>query len=269
MSIVVSAVAATALASGVLIASAATITASTTAHLGALKLRASANTSATITNTQNRDNTEIQNRITALNALLARVNAMVKVSTSTKAGLATEVQTEITNLNSLKAQIDADTSTTSLKTDSQSITGDYRIYMLVIPQGAITALADRVETIVGMMNTLGTKFQARISADQSADDNVTSVQATYSDYTAKVSDAETQAEAAVSETASLTPDQGNATVAASNTAALKDARSKLKTASADLATARKDAETMVSDLKALGGGSATTTAAVSASTTSQ
>jgi hypothetical protein len=70
-----------------------------------------------------------------------------------------------------------------------------------------------------------------------------------SDITAKLSDATTQANAALSETTSLMPDLGDATVSASNTTALKDARSKIKTATGDLTSTRKDFTTVVQALK--------------------
>jgi len=107
----------------------------------------------------------------------------------------------------------------------QSITKSYRTYMLVLPQARIAAASDRALTIVAQMQELDTKLQARIAADSSA---TAAVQSAYSDMQAKIADASTQANLAVSTTASLTPDNGNATIAASNTAALKAAETTLR-----------------------------------------
>jgi hypothetical protein len=83
--------------------------------------------------------------------------------------------------------------------------------------------------------------------------------------TAKVTDANTQASAAVSEIANLEPDNGNTTIAASNTAALKDARSKIGVATKDLVAARADIATIVKGVKGTGPKpTATTTASASA-----
>jgi hypothetical protein len=198
-----------------------------------------------------RSDTAITQRINSLNALVTRVNSMQKLSDTEKSTLATSLQNEVSQLTTLKATIDADTVATTLKTDMQSITKSYRIYMLVLPQASIAAASDRVLTIVGLMNGVETKLATRISQVPSTA-NITSIQSAMSDITAKLSDATTQASAAVSETASLVPDQGNTITVTSNTAALKDARSKIKTATADLTAARKDFATVVQGIKALG-----------------
>ena len=196
-----------------------------------------------------RSDAEITQRTNSLNTLLTRINAMQKLSAAEKNTLATSLQNEVTQLTTLKTTIDADTVASKLKTDMQSITKSYRIYMLVLPQANIAAASDRVLTIAGLMTGVQTKVSARIGQITNPP---ASVAAAMSDITAKLADATTQANAAVSETSSLIPDQGNATTAASNTAALKDARSKIKTATADLTSARKDFATIVQAIKGLG-----------------
>ena len=88
-------------------------------------------------------------------------------------------------MNNLMAKITSDeNSTSSLKVDIQSITGSYRIFALIIPQGAIDDAADRVMTIVSDMTAIGTKLQTRISAlGSSASASITSALA---DYNAKI-----------------------------------------------------------------------------------
>jgi chromosome segregation ATPase len=195
-------------------------------------------------NIVSRADQEIARRITALNALSARINAMQKVSANDKSSLSSTIQSQISDMNSLQAKIMADeNSTSSLKADIKSITGSYRIFALVIPQGAIEAAADRVMTIVSDMTTIGAKLQTRVTAlGGSASATITSALA---DFNAKVADANTQAQAAVSEVAGLTPDQGVQAQMQANTSALKDARSKIQAAQKDLVAARNDAETMV------------------------
>ena len=204
---------------------------------------------------------EITRRTNALNALNTRINAMVRVPASDKSSLSATIQSQLTAMTTLQGQVTADaSSSTALKADMQTMTQDYRIFILVIPQGAIEAASDRVLTIASDTTTLAGKLQARITTDQNAGDNVSAEQASLTDLNVKVSDAGVQAQAAITEVASLSPDQGNTTVQQSNTAALKDARSKIQTAQQDLRTARQDAGSIVKGLLSLGNpGQATTT----------
>ncbi|MBU6370502.1 MAG: hypothetical protein KGH93_02015 [Patescibacteria group bacterium] len=207
--------------------------------------------------------TEITNRINSLNNLIAKVNAMAKVSSSDKASITATIQAEINAMTSLKAKVDADTGTTTLRTDLKSITGDYRVYALVEPQIAILAAADRINQIVSLMTTVETKINARIAALQSAGIDVSAFASTTADISAKLGDAGVQSSAAVSATASLTPDQGNATVAASNAAALKTGRADIKAGNADLQAVRRDMEAAIIGIRKItprGGLHATTTA---------
>jgi hypothetical protein len=199
-----------------------------------------------------KSDTAITKRLTSLATLNTKVQALKNVSATEKTNISNNIQTNISGLTSLKAKIDADTDVTVAATDAKTITGSYRIYALVIPQGYIASSADRVDTIDGLMTTLSAKLQSRITAAQSAGKNVTSLQASLTDLNAKVADSNTQAATAQSGVASLTPDQGNKTVLASNTAALKASRADIKTASADLKTARQDAKTIVDGVKSDG-----------------
>jgi hypothetical protein len=220
------------------------VTAAATANVSVGSTTVSASTQAKITTAISRADQEITRRVTLLTQLNTNVQAMVKVSATEKSAIATEVQTEISSLTSLKATIDAETSITSLRTDIQSITKDYRIFMLVIPQGRIEVAADKIETVVSDYSTLSTTLQARIAAAPAGTDT-TQVNAWLSDMNTQTASANAQAEAAVSLVANLQPDQGNATIQASNTAALKSAAADIKTALADLKTARTDAGDIV------------------------
>jgi hypothetical protein len=193
-------------------------------------------------------NTDISARITALNGLNTRVSEFKNVPATEKANISAEVQTNISGLTTLQTKLDADTDVTTAATDAKSIFGSFRIYALVIPQGYITAASDRVETITGMLSAIGTKLQARITADQSAGKDVTAMQASLADLNAKIADANTNAQSAQSSIAGLTPDQGNMTIFASNTASLKAARAQIKVSTSDLVSARADAQSIINSL---------------------
>jgi hypothetical protein len=205
-------------------------------------------------------NTEIAARITDLNKLSTQVAAIKNESATEKANISAQVQTNITGLTALQAKIDADTDLSVARTDEGTIFTTFRIYALIVPRGYLMASADRITTIDGLMSSLGTQIQARITADQSAGKNVSAVSAALSDMQAKVADASTQSQSIQNGVGSLMPDQGNTTVAASNRAALVSARGNSKTATADLKTARTDITTMLQDLKSLGSVSTTASA---------
>jgi hypothetical protein len=213
---------------------------------------------ASITTLQSHGDAEIASRLSDLASLSARIGEMKNVSASDKASLQATINAETSGLTTLKASIDADTVLATLKTDVESITKDYRIYMLIIPQGRIEAVVDRTATIDADFNALAPKLEARITAD-----NNNSVAANaYSDMQAKVSDASAQSSAALTEVASLSPDQGNTTIEASNTASLKDAAAKLKTSTADLKAARVDLTTILNAVKGTGSTSVTASSSV-------
>lgn len=217
-----------------------------------------------IANAQDRADREIARRIDALNALIVRVNAMQKISADQKAALAASIQNQISTLNDLKAQIAADVqaqSTSSLKTDLQSILKAYRIFMLVIPQGAIEAAADRIVNVAGSMTTLSAQLQTRITAANASGTDISASQSLLADMNAKITDANTKTTAAVTEVGSLTPDNGDQAKMQANLTALKDARSKIQAAQQDLVAARQDAIKIIKNLKI----AANATAGVSAS----
>lgn len=209
-----------------------------------------ANQAARLTKIITRSDKEITARITALNNLSSRIQAMKNVSATEKNSVSNEVQTNIAGLTTLKVKIDADTDVVTATADEKSVFGTFRIYALVVPQGYIESSVDRIDTISGMMTTIAGKLQARITEAQSAGKDVTALNTALGDLNARVADAKVQAQTAQSGVANLVPDNGNTTQAASNHTALVAARANIKTATSDFQTARKDANTIAQALKA-------------------
>lgn len=228
----------------------ANITASTTAE------------TARIARAKDKAAQEIDRRIEALTSLMTRIDAMNKVSDTLKANLKTNVQTQIDGFTALKAKIEADTDLATLKTDIKSITESYRIYMLVLPQGRISAASDRMATIINMMASTGTKLQARINAAAQAGNDTTAVAAALADLGTQLTSAQTHAQTAINTVAPLVPDNGDKTVIESNKAALEKARQELKAGQAAIVAGRKDIATILKGLKGM-------KAAASASSTTQ
>jgi chromosome segregation ATPase len=223
------------------------VTATTPAGSATVQMSATAMTAA-----KTRAHSELQRRIDSLNSVNTRIQGLQQVTATFKQSLQNAVQTQISAFQALDAKIQADTDAATLKTDVQSITQSYRVYALVLPQIRMAAAADRAIAIVAMMQTLGTKLNARIQAAATAGANVTALQTALNDLATKISDANTQAQASVTTTASLAPDNGDTTKMASNTAALKQGRANLTTVAADLKAARADVATITKGLKAIG-----------------
>ena len=224
---------------------------STTTRINALRAKV-----ASTTNTQAiskliaQSDKEITQRIDSLNALITRVQQMKKVVGTEQTNIVSQIQSVITSLNTLKTKIDADTDTATLRTDLQTITKDYRVYMLILPQTQIIAASDRIDTIDSDFSAIVSKLQTRITEAQTAGKDVSSLQTIITDVQNKISDAQTQAQNAVSTVVSLTPDQGVQTTAQANTSALKQARADIKTATTDLQTAKNDAENILKGIQA-------------------
>ena len=196
----------------------------------------SARAQTRMSDAQARGDAEITARIASLNTLTTRISQMRHLTADEKSAISATISGDIATLTTLKTSIDSDTSSTTLAADLQSITKGERIYLLVEPQVTILAAADRAESIGAMFATLSTKIEARLTATPNA-----SASTLLADLNAKVADSNVQATAALSETASLTPDNGNASIQASNTATIKDARGKIQAAQKDLRAAQQDA----------------------------
>ncbi|HYF13272.1 MAG TPA: hypothetical protein VD928_03175 [Candidatus Paceibacterota bacterium] len=202
---------------------------------------------------------EIDRRIAALTDLNTRVGQMTKVSAELKQNLVLNTQNQITTLNNLKTQITNETDGAALKTQVQSITTDYRVYALVLPQTRIAAAADREATLINMLAEIGSKLQARLTAAQQAGANVSAYAQPLSDMGTRLGSAQTHAQAALTGAAQLTPDGGDAAKIKANTDALKKANAEIKAAQQDLIAARKAADTIIKGLKTLQAGASATT----------
>lgn len=165
-----------------------------------------------LTNQHTRADQEIERRISALNNLINRINAMVKVTDSQKSTLTGQVQAIITNLQTLKTKIDADTDASTLQADKKTIVTDYRIFVFMMPKVTIMAHADRILELAALL-------QAKSPS---------------SDAVAKINDAITHANAAISTVSALDPSGWPG-----NKASMVSARQSLKTALTDLKDAWK------------------------------
>lgn len=210
--------------------------------------RGTADGAALMANAKVRATQEIDRRTNALTQQLERINAMTRVSAEVKTSLTAQTESQLQALAALKAKIDADASATTLKADVQSIAKSYRVFAVVMPQSAITAAVDRINTIADLMTTMGTKFSARIAEASAQGKDTAAASTALADYTAKIADAKVKAAAALTLSVNLKPDNGDAALMASNKTAIGQARADIKAAQESLIAARKNINTMVNAL---------------------
>lgn len=230
----------------------ANVNASVTAQAPGAQLRVHASSTlsaAFVATAKSRADKELDRRVAALNGLITRINAMTRVSADFKAQVTANLQNQISALNTLKANIDAETDDATLKSDVQSIVSSYRVFALVLPQANLAAAADRAIDVATMESALGAKLKARIDTAAAAGADVSALNTALADLATQVTSASNSAQAAVSVSLNLQPDQGDKTVQASNTKALQEARGDIQSAHKALVQGRKDIETIMQGLK--------------------
>ncbi len=196
-----------------------------------------------------RCDTEITARLTSLSRALTRLNSMQKLSADQKQQYTSTVQSNISGLTSLKTKCDADTDAATLQADTKSIVTSYRIYLEFIPQTALLAASDRLNSIVDQFTILTTKLQTRISDAQSQGNNVTSLQSDLADMQTKIADVKTQTATISSQIGLLQPSNVNTDAAGTKTD-FQTGRTALQTAQSDVRAALADARLIVSSLLA-------------------
>ena len=194
-----------------------------------------------MTNWKNRANLEISARINSLNGLVIRIQEFKKLSDSSKTTLIGQVQSEIQTMQTLLQKIQIETDQATLKTDLQSITKSFRVYLLFIPKIQILSAADRIDEIGDNMTNLINKLQAK---------NVT--QAALADANAKIADAKVHSQKARDLVLPLQPDNGDQEIFDTNKTTLKQARDEIKAGNVDLKVAMEDLRTIVKTLKPTG-----------------
>lgn len=186
----------------------------------------------------------IQLRVDNLNTFIDRVNANTYVTADQKSGLVSDAQTNITGLQALKTKIQGDTDAKTARADVKSIYTDFRIYLLVLPRDHGELWLYDGQYAHGQMLSKESDIQSAIDKAKAAGADVTTAQAKFDDYKAKVDDANTQLSAAQGLIPSLTLANYPAT-----TDTLKMLKADLQAAHLDLKTARQDLKDIIASLK--------------------
>lgn len=206
---------------------------------------------------EDKTSSAIDKRIEALTKLKERLSNLKLIDAAVLANITAGIDAQIAKLEALKTQIASGTASTTLKAEVKNL----KTFSIVEPKAHIAAGASRINAVVTQMTTFADKLQARINAAKTAGTDTSAAEAALADMKTQLADAKAKADAAVSGTQNLQPDNGDATVRASNLAALKDARTKLAAAAKDLAAARHDIAKIYAVVKGSGGmgANATTT----------
>jgi hypothetical protein len=191
-----------------------------------------------ITNWKNRASREITARINSMNQLITKIQSMKKLDDSNKSSLIGQVQSEIQTMQTLLQKIQADTDQVTIKTDLQSITKSFRIYLLFIPKIQILSTADQIDDIGDNMTTILTKLQLRGIP-----------QLTLAEVTSKITDAKVHSQKARDLVLPLQSDNGVQSIFDSNKTILKQARDEIKAGNIDLKTAMEDFRKVSKELK--------------------
>lgn len=194
----------------------------------------------------NKGDREINRRLTTLNTLSNKINGAQKLTSSDKNTLSSEVSNEVSGLTALKSKLDADSDLTTAKADAQSIFSDYRVYALVVPKVQLVKAADDQQVAEGKLADLAGKLQSRITSAKNSGKDVTNLQNTLNDMTARTTAAQQISSGVESNIIGLQPSDYN-----TNHQILSGYRDKLKTAQGDIKSATTDSQTVVSDLKKL------------------
>lgn len=117
---------------------------------------------------------QLDQRIESLNKLKERVAILKNVNDTDKATINTVIGNVISDLNELRNVIDTATSTEVVKSARETITKNYRVYVLVMPQLSIIASADRMITMVSMLNIVSSKLESRLMQVATSSTEITS-----------------------------------------------------------------------------------------------
>lgn len=189
---------------------------------------------------------EITRRLTTLATLTSKINAATKLTAADKTTLTNEVNSTVSGLTDLKTKLDSETTVDGARTDVQAIYTQYRVYALVAPKTGLIKVSDDQQAVEAKLIALAQKLQTRITADQQANKDVSSLQAELNDLTSKVAAAQAISAKMENGVIGLEPTDFN-----NDHTILSGDNDQLKTAHADDQAAITDAKNIISGLKAL------------------
>lgn len=192
---------------------------------------------ATLAGIQAAAATAITQRVNALNAAIAKVNAATGLG-SGQAMLDSYLGTDIAPLQALNTKIQGDTTVQQARADYGTIFSAYRVYLLVLPAARLAADADRAtNTVLPKLTSDVTKLTAHVQ-------KVPQLQPLIDDMNAQIGTATSATNGLASTVLGYTPAELNG-----NFELLSPAKSDDQTADAAIKKARQDAAQAVQLLR--------------------
>jgi hypothetical protein len=190
----------------------------------------------------------VTQRVNALNAAIAEVNAASGLGPD-QGALVSYLRTDIAPLQQLGDKIQADTTVKQAGEDFSGVLRDYRVYVLVLPAATVASEADRA-TATAIPNLTKASSQAQSLENPR---NQAELEPLLNDLNDQISTATTATSGLASTVLALTPTQWNA-----NHNLLSDSKSAAQTAVAALQKGRSDATQILFALRGSAGGLSTT-----------
>ena len=188
--------------------------------------------------------TKTSERITKLDAAIAKVNAAKGLTSGDRSTILGILNGDVAGMNTVEAKIAADTTMTSAAADFKTIFTSYRVYAVALPQARIAAAADRMTgTTIPRLTAAQTRLAAAL-AGKDASKSTPALQADLTDMQSKISAATSALNGVSASALAVTPADFN-----SNHSVLAAARSSVKTAVADLKAAAADGKTIRAAIK--------------------
>jgi hypothetical protein len=219
----------------------------------------SSTTPATLSGIQAKASSDITQRVNALNAAIAKVNA-AKGLGSSQATLASYLGADIAPLQQLNTKIQGDTTVQQAVQDFATIFSGYRVYLLVLPSARIAGDADRItSSVLPRLTSDASKAQAHENANNQAQ-----LQPLITDLNAQISAATSATNGLAGTVLGYTPAEWNG-----NHELLSPAKSDDQTAAAAIKKGRQDVVQIVQILRpGLAGGAKSAGGAATTTTTS-
>ena len=191
-------------------------------------------------------NEEIMRRFNTLGRLTTKINDAQHLTQYDKSTLTTEVSTTTSGLTTLKGQLDGATKVAVARNDANDIYTEYRVYYLVAPKVYLIKVADDQQVVQDKLTTMSGKLQARITAEQKAGKDVTTLQNDLNNMNNQIAAAHSISSKIESSTINLTPTDYN-----NDHSILSGDNVQLKNAHSDDQAAYTDAKNIVSILKTM------------------
>jgi hypothetical protein len=194
---------------------------------------------------QNRGNSDINNRVTSLNALIKQIENAKKISAAQKTDLINQIQAEIISITALEAQLKADNSLAQAKVDFQNIFAQHYIYIFYLPKIERIIAADAILQATSTFDSsVIPLLQGFINQVKTKGGDVTEMQTEISDLQTQITAANNLATAVINSLAQIQATQFKA-----NSSIMKTSQQNLQSARADLETARSDSQSIILTLK--------------------